>query len=318
MSQQFSRRSLLSLGLPTDILAALTRHGYETSQDLKSINEEDLSKKLGIPLEDVRVLYARFEKPATSIPPLSMTQSAANMIRSTHKVSTNCDPLDKILGGGLPSGHILELSGPPGSPKERMALGILKSFVDRGEEAIFVDCLNMSTPSIVARALSSPTLQERVHYTSAHTLLDFLLFMHHLPDLLASHPQVSLLILNTISAPFQNADLDFSQKNFHQEKLKQTLSRVITTNSLTASIVTTSQLSTRVVNADGTAGTFDTGGEAIMLPSLGPSYLPSAKTYRVILAPDGMFSGALKLLSSPTHPPGKGLSQTVPYCIERS
>jgi RAD51-like protein 2 len=39
-----SRRSLLSLGLPRDVLAALTRLGYETLQDLGSITAEELSE----------------------------------------------------------------------------------------------------------------------------------------------------------------------------------------------------------------------------------------------------------------------------------
>ncbi|KAF8182005.1 hypothetical protein BJ912DRAFT_600304 [Pholiota molesta] len=214
---------------------------------------------------------------------------------------------------GLSGGQILEISGPPGSPKERMAINILRSFVEVGEEVIFVDCQNMTTPSILTRALDSPTLQERLHYTSAQTLLEFLMFIRHLPRLLSAHPQVSLLVLSSISMPFKNPNLGISQKNFHLERVKQALSTISALNNVT--VVITSQLSTKMVNADGTAGTFDSGAKGTMLPSLGSSYLPNAKAHRVILAPDGMFSGVIKLLSSPTCAPGKIPSKSIPYCI---
>lgn len=67
-----------------------------------------------------------------------MIQLAANMVRKLQKISTKCEPLDEILDGGLSGGQILEISGPPGSPKERMAVNILRSFVEVGEEVIFV------------------------------------------------------------------------------------------------------------------------------------------------------------------------------------
>jgi hypothetical protein len=39
-----SNRSLFTLGLPKDTLAALARYGYETLQDLGSITAEELSE----------------------------------------------------------------------------------------------------------------------------------------------------------------------------------------------------------------------------------------------------------------------------------
>ena len=46
--------------------------------------------------------------------------------------------MDKILGGGLPRGHILEISGPPGSFKETLALDFVRTFVEADERIIFV------------------------------------------------------------------------------------------------------------------------------------------------------------------------------------
>jgi RAD51-like protein 2 len=54
------------------------------------------------------------------------------------KFSTLCPPVDKLLSGGLTRGHILEISGPPGSPKESIAINLVKSFVEADEGVLFV------------------------------------------------------------------------------------------------------------------------------------------------------------------------------------
>lgn len=69
---------------------------------------------------------------------MPLTQNAAVVMKSTRKFSTRWPPLDKLLEGGLLQGHILELSGPPGSPKETIAIDIAASFLEAGENVIFV------------------------------------------------------------------------------------------------------------------------------------------------------------------------------------
>lgn len=46
--------------------------------------------------------------------------------------------MDKLLSGGLPRGHILEISGPPGTPKEPLAVNIVKAFIEANEQVVFV------------------------------------------------------------------------------------------------------------------------------------------------------------------------------------
>ena len=102
-----------------------------------------------------------------------MTQSAALMVQQSQKVSTKCVALDKILGGGLSRGQILEISGPPGSPKEKLALNIMATFAESGEETLFVgkdlmisifpafflikhlDCQNAANPAVLHNSLES-------------------------------------------------------------------------------------------------------------------------------------------------------------------
>jgi predicted ATP-dependent serine protease len=67
-----------------------------------------------------------------------MTQSAAVLVRHSLKTSTKCSSLDKVLEGGISRGHVLELSGPPGTAKEQLLMNIVAAFVEVNEEVIFI------------------------------------------------------------------------------------------------------------------------------------------------------------------------------------
>ncbi|KIK06403.1 hypothetical protein K443DRAFT_129973 [Laccaria amethystina LaAM-08-1] len=133
------------------------------------------------------------------------------MAQQTQKVPTGIAALDKILEGGVSRGHILEISGPPGSPKELVAMKIVSSFVNAREEVFFVGL-----------AKDCPNAAQLVYHTSVHTLPGLMLFAHRLLPMLESYPK----------------------------------------------IVSTSQLSTKLLKADGSPGTFDTGTKGILVPQL--------------------------------------------------
>jgi len=69
---------------------------------------------------------------------IPLTQSAAMIVNSMRKFTTRWPPLDKLLKGGIAHGHILEISGPPGCPKETIAIDIAISVLQAGERVIFV------------------------------------------------------------------------------------------------------------------------------------------------------------------------------------
>lgn len=46
--------------------------------------------------------------------------------------------MDEIIGGGLKPGCVLELSGPPGSPKEAALLDLVRTVTKQGEEVLFL------------------------------------------------------------------------------------------------------------------------------------------------------------------------------------
>ncbi|KAJ3759673.1 hypothetical protein EV360DRAFT_81874 [Lentinula raphanica] len=237
MNAQSQRLS--SLPIPLSTLAALTKAGYDTLDDIpQSGSVKQLSDVLKLPSGISQTLYSSSQTLTSGGPSgLPSTQSAATLIGSSkHKprlFTTYCPPLDTLLNGGLNEGGILELSGPPGSLKERILLNIVRSFVDSGKRVLFIG----------------------------------------------------------------------SVRNNILEKIKQVITKL--TISQTVTIVITSQLVTKLVNVDGTTGNFDTvGAKGVMVPPLGPSYLPSGKAFRVLVALNSptLHDGVVRLLSP--HKPG--------------
>ncbi|KAG9309948.1 hypothetical protein JVU11DRAFT_9980 [Chiua virens] len=59
-------------------------------------------------------------------------------------------------------------------------------------------------------------------------------------------------------------------------------------------------MATKMLSPDGSAATFDNGAKAIMMPQLGPDYLPSGRSYRLVIVPQSRAAGVVRLLSGPS------------------
>lgn len=96
------------------------------------IDKQDLS----VTIEEAENIIAQCRQSQAPSSTLPLTQKASTMLNPSPKVSTNFAALDNILGGGLQRGHILEISGPPGSLKEKVALQICSVFLESGDDII--------------------------------------------------------------------------------------------------------------------------------------------------------------------------------------
>ncbi|PIL23272.1 hypothetical protein GSI_14582 [Ganoderma sinense ZZ0214-1] len=241
---------------------------------------------------------------------MSMTQSAASMIgNSAKRYSTSCAPLDQLLDGGLKSGHVLEISGPPGCGKEQMAAHAIKSFVQAQEQVLFVDMQNMVPPATIKRILSDipaantgdDSALDLVHYKILHTAAEFVVFIRTLPAYLAAHPSIRLVVLNSFTFPFQ-AIIDYKDKGALLERTKETLMRLCASSAL--SVIITSQLVSQPLQFD-EAGNPPQGSKYIMKRTFDDKYYPSGRTYRVIVVPQWppekpeRETGVIRLLSTP-------------------
>jgi RAD51-like protein 2 len=71
-------------------------------------------------------------------PRFPATQSAAALLDSTNDVFHCCPPIDSLLDGGLRRGHVLELLGPPGTPKGVLVLEIIRDFIENREDVLII------------------------------------------------------------------------------------------------------------------------------------------------------------------------------------
>ena len=76
-------------------------------------------------------------KAVNSSTDLPTTQSASVLLSSVGPPYLLCEPLNEIMGR-LTRGSVIELSGPPGSPKELVLLDLVRTVVKGGEEVLFM------------------------------------------------------------------------------------------------------------------------------------------------------------------------------------
>jgi len=69
--------------------------------------------------------------------------------------STGLSELDEIMGGGVPGGSLVFLYGEEKSGKTSIALRICVSALERGENAVFIDCSSRLHPIRLTQVLNS-------------------------------------------------------------------------------------------------------------------------------------------------------------------
>ncbi|KAI0346407.1 hypothetical protein BDW22DRAFT_1352463 [Trametopsis cervina] len=300
-----AKRLLHTLPLPLATLAALTRAGYETADDVDTSTPEELARDARISLFSSQAVFSATQASRTP----ALTQNVASMTQnSSRRYPTGCPPMDELLEGGFKRGSILEISGPPGVATEAFAVNIAREFVRDGEGLIFASMHNSITAAQLLDLIRPEDDADLTHdymslvsHTSLFTIADVLVFLHRLPSYLQSSRKTALLVLNSFSLAFYSLSPNVSHASraaFH-ERIRQALAQACASAGI--SVVVTTQLSTKLVNADGSPATFDTGARAVMIPQPGSAYLPGGRSYRLMVAPRSRYEGTIQLLATPTH-----------------
>ncbi|KAG6856588.1 hypothetical protein H0H87_002794 [Tephrocybe sp. NHM501043] len=240
-----SFRPLSSLRLARPTLLRLTSKGYTTLQDLQAISPEILAQgrplrlielflfddaaflDLLITLSEAETILSICQNPTLTqgLGQPALTQSAAFISTNSTKMSTGSPPVDHLLSGGLSRGQIVEISGPPGTPKEALAISIVKSFVEAGHETLFI-----------ASGAAPPDYLRLIYHYNVPNLSELMVLIYNLPKLLNYHPKAALLVVNSISFPFQaKHDLSITARNALLEKIKQAFTITATSHTLAAS-----------------------------------------------------------------------------------
>ncbi|KAI5824720.1 hypothetical protein K523DRAFT_314787 [Schizophyllum commune Tattone D] len=284
------KRPISSLSLPPATLGALTRAGFENVGDLAGFESaEALSTQLRIPIAQSQLVMSASQ---TIAPPTAASQSLASLSKAgvAQPRTTTCKELDNLLDGGLRQGRVYELSGPPGVPKDALALKTAASYARTGEGTLFVDCQNVINTDFLEDLHGDE--QELISTTAVHTLAELVLTVLTLPTLLNRLPRTTLVVFGCFSAPFQSSSP--AARTVALDRIKNALSKICATNRIT--VVTTCQCATKLLNSDGSPSNFDSGAQAVMRPAPGPNYMPPGRSSRVILVPNSPSTGHFRLL----------------------
>jgi len=85
-------------------------------------------------------------------------------------ISTGCEPLDSLLGGGLERGTITQVYGPPASGKTNVALSAAIEVASAGDRALYIDTEGLSIDRFgqFADARDAEGLADRIVVSEAH------------------------------------------------------------------------------------------------------------------------------------------------------
>ncbi|KAI8053034.1 P-loop containing nucleoside triphosphate hydrolase protein [Syncephalis plumigaleata] len=114
-------------GIAADVLTTLNTAGIHTVQDVLVIDEKTLCNKTKLSVSTVEHLYELLlDSLNVSMDNAAMlATSTANTICASRRLSTGCTSIDRLLGGGLLPGHIVELFGLAGSGKTQIAHNVV-------------------------------------------------------------------------------------------------------------------------------------------------------------------------------------------------
>ncbi|XP_024530341.1 DNA repair protein RAD51 homolog 2-like isoform X2 [Selaginella moellendorffii] len=142
-----ANRSIARMGLDEAVVRLFAARKIHNAKDALGLTEMELMELLDMPMDSFEAALARINK--SVCPPFKTVLSIVQM-RSKNEVamghlSTTLKLLDDALCGGIPSGVITELVGPPGIGKTQLCLTlsiqtvIPTSFGGLGGSVVYID-----------------------------------------------------------------------------------------------------------------------------------------------------------------------------------
>jgi hypothetical protein len=168
-------------------------------------------------------LASRVNIKARSGSPKSFGTSASEILKSQKRFTFSVEPLDKLINGGLPSGQLLELSGPPGSPREYLIISLICEATKSGEAVLYIGkqpsgnsifgvhdlpvlgMQNTISPTylgehlglcvicfitLISKQYCEGDLAQNVHFHNIYSLAELLALLRGLPSWLKENPKV--------------------------------------------------------------------------------------------------------------------------------
>ncbi|XP_029994107.1 LOW QUALITY PROTEIN: DNA repair protein RAD51 homolog 3-like [Sphaeramia orbicularis] len=290
-------RPVSSLPLGSSVRLRLGGAGFQFTADLKHLSPDQLSTETGLNHQEaLEVLQAvTSDGGGVSFTALELLQKEAEL----KSIVTFSSQLDAALGGGVPVGKTTEVCGVPGIGKTQLCLQLAvdvqipECFGGVGGQALFIDTEGSFTVQrlvdLAAAAVrhcsllveddeqrdamtmfTVETILSNLFLVRCRDYVELLAEVHLLPDFLSQHPNIRLLVIDSVAFPFRLLFDELSQRTRLLNGLAQRL--ITTATSHNIAVVMTNQMTTRVQQ----------GGQSQLVPALGDSW-GHAATLRLLL-----------------------------------
>uniref|UniRef100_A0A673MH15 DNA repair protein RAD51 homolog 3 n=1 Tax=Sinocyclocheilus rhinocerous TaxID=307959 RepID=A0A673MH15_9TELE len=293
-------RTVPSLPLAPSVKVKLINAGFQVASDLIDMRPLQLCKEAGISQEEAVEVLQMLRDDGQPHQQRAATESltALDLLHQEQalgSIVTFCSALDDALGGGVPVGKTTEICGSPGVGKTQLCMQLAVDvqipvcFGGLGGKALYIDTegsfLVQRVADMAEAAVQHCTLLAEdtgliqlypfeFIYETQNKILSNIFLVYLLPDFLSEHPEVRLVVIDSIAFPFRHDFEDLSQRTRLLNGLAQQLIQLATQHSV--AVVLTNQMTTRVSN-----------GQSKLVPALGESW-GHAATQRLILHWEGL------------------------------
>ncbi|KAL6062925.1 DNA repair protein rad51c [Balamuthia mandrillaris] len=219
-------------------------------------------------------------------------------------IFTLCEDIDLMLGQGVPTSQLTEFCGVPGIGKTQMGMQLAasvqipKEFGGPGGACVYIDTegsfvierlVQMADAMLrwlgtlaeenaerkqALEALSMQRILSNVHLYRVHDYIEQLALCNVLPAFLDAHPEVKLIVLDSVAFHFRHDFEDYLLRTRLLNNMAQSLTAIA--EQYKVAVVLINQVTTKI-----TASTL-TGNKGQLVPALGESWGHSC-TNRIIL-----------------------------------
>lgn len=296
------RLNVVALPLSSQIRHKLLAAGFRTVDDLQNTSAVSLSKEAEISFDDALEVLK-----VSNLRPLLLWQRAGSVSalqlyeqqRRLKRIVTFCSELDTVLGGGVTLGQITEFCGVPGVGKTQIGIQLAvdvqipQQYGGLGGAAVYIDTegsfmlervVDMAEAAVrhihklAERKQADSTQVEftveqimtNIMYFRVHNHLEQVALVNVLEDVLQQHPQVRLVVLDSVSFHFRQDLRDMALRARLLARAAQQLTALAERRSI--AVVLTNHVTTKVL----------ANNESKLVPALGDTWGHAAAT-RVLL-----------------------------------
>ncbi|XP_073521465.1 DNA repair protein RAD51 homolog 3 isoform X1 [Phyllobates terribilis] len=298
------QREVGSFPLAPSVRSRLVASGFHTLQDVVDVKAGDLAREAGLSEDNavkvLQVLRRENHKDSST----SLKHTALELLEQEQaqaSIITFCSALDDILGGGVPLTKVTDICGPPGIGKTQLCMQLAvdvqipECFGGVDGETVYIDtegsfiverlvdianaCVlhcslitqahQQDDQKIAMQRFTLSNILSNIHYFCCHNYAELLAQILVLPDFIAQHSKIKLVIIDSIAFPFRHSFDDLSLRTRLLNMVAQQLINIATQHKL--AVVLTNQMTTRIGSS-----------ESLLVPALGESWGHSANN-RIIL-----------------------------------